>query len=1155
MGGSTIRTSEQQVARFQLQRSAYGAPIPMLYGTQLTSGNLVQLEDFKAIAHTQKQRSGKGGGVTQENTTYTYQAAYVIALCEGPISAIKRVLKDNVEYEAAAVETTLAELGLEVAFGALGQAEWGYAATKHPTRSLGYSGVALVRGAGRELSKEGALQNLSFEVVGPCLGHNGKDADPALMLVDYLSNPRSGVGFASSLVGNLSTFATYCRAQGLQFSPLLDTQASAAETLTTLFKLCNCAPVWSEGQLKVVPFGDTALSANGATYTPTLTPIFDLTDDDFLREGDEAPLRMTRKTSADAYNHVQLEWRNRSKRYAAELSEAKDQASIERDGLRTRDKIDAHWICEPDVATAVAHLLLQRDLYTRNEYEFRLGWRHALLEPMDLVTLTDAGLGLDKTPVRIVSVDEDEEGGLTLVAEDFPLGAGHPPLYVSQVNQSTSPNADPGDVTLPVVLEAPPELTSTGLALRVAVTGSAALWGGADIWLSLDNASYQLYARLSGGARYGSLVQAITASATTARVQLVGQGGELAGASAQDASLLKSLIWIEGEYMAYQTATLVAANTYDLGGLVRGAYGTAAVSHNANERFVRVDDSTIAGPDLSLDHLGKAVYLKFASFNALGGATQPLDAVVPYQYSISGALLNLPPPKPTGLNFLQQPDGVNVSWTRPSYRRRLRTEVWRSTSVNGVYGLATTVDGDNYVDNSPGGSTRFYKVRSIDQFGVVGEYTGVVSAASKTVEDGADSSLRHTPSMVLNPEFEAGDIHWGKDAGWVIQKSPSAYRGEWCAIFTGSTAAITAEKPLPIAAGDVVSWACWVASSANADGVLRARLQSYNSSGARTTFASSEIGPGTAYRQVRALGTVPFDAALVQVDVAVFSRTAGAWFVDSTMASVLSRNQDEVPDGPTFGRTANDVLTDNRPDFAKPLRNRTLDHISSTGLWRKTRPRRVDDSGDPYVDFGEGINLNRRADFIEESASRRWAAETGANVTEARTSLDASNLGGRPAPTVRDESRGGFELTVPGSGRRLGSQRNALPITIANQRSKFTGLNISSSFDASSPAVVTISASAFTLLLGGEQASYNASSVAVSQPRGTTRTYYLYFDDPQLSGGAQTLLQTTDGNQVYGSKDRVWLGSITVTVPASGGGTGSGGTGGGGGSGGGGAFP
>ena len=132
---------------------------------------------------------------------------------------------------------------------------------------------------------------------------------------------------------------------------------------------------------------------------------------------------MKRSRDTDAFNHCQIEYVNRFNQYNTETVEAKDQANIEMFGLRTQDPVKYDFFCEPKIARHAVQLLLQRKLYVRNEYEFDLGWKYCRLEPMDIVTLTDESLGLDRFPVRITRIEEDQDGLLTVTAEELALGS------------------------------------------------------------------------------------------------------------------------------------------------------------------------------------------------------------------------------------------------------------------------------------------------------------------------------------------------------------------------------------------------------------------------------------------------------------------------------------------------------------------------------------------------------------------------------------------------------------------------------------------------------------------------------------------------------------------------------------------------------------
>ena len=94
---SVIDTSQPAAVGVRIQTSAYGSPIPIIYGRTRVSANLIWFGDFAAIGTTTQQTTGGkgGGGVTQRQTTYVYQAAFAMALGEGPITSINAVWVDK----------------------------------------------------------------------------------------------------------------------------------------------------------------------------------------------------------------------------------------------------------------------------------------------------------------------------------------------------------------------------------------------------------------------------------------------------------------------------------------------------------------------------------------------------------------------------------------------------------------------------------------------------------------------------------------------------------------------------------------------------------------------------------------------------------------------------------------------------------------------------------------------------------------------------------------------------------------------------------------------------------------------------------------------------------------------------------------------------
>lgn len=694
-GGTTISTSDTKIEALQLQSSAYGVAIPVCYGTTRVSGNLVWYNGFKATPHTTTQSSGGkgGGGVTQQNTTYTYSTCLMMGVAEGTVSAIPRIWKGKTVVVDGG-STALAQLGLSMATGAVGQATWAFLTTNYSAQAIGYSGISYVYAQDYPLDTNASLDNHSFEVVGTgayIVSGTVPDANPATIAADILTNARYGANYPAAKLQSLSNWSDYCLASNILLSPCLDTQVQAGDVITQLAQMTNTAPVWTAAGLKMVPYGDASATANGVTFTPNVTPVYDLTDDDFTptTQGDD-PIRVTRKPQADAYNSVKVEFLNRANYYNIEVATASDSANIDAYGLRVAPTVTAHWICDATIAQSVAQLVLQRLLYIRNTYSFSLPWVKALLEPMDLVTLTDAGLGFNKLAVRITEISESDSGDLDVVAEEFPRGVASAAIYAGQASAGFQHNynASPGSVSTPLFFEAPVERTTTGLEVYVAVRGAGANWGGCRVWVSLDGTNYKDSGLIYGGARYGTITGPVAAGVLP--VQLA--AGQLISGSASDAANLSTLCYIGGatpEYLAYTTATLTGSSAYNLAGLNRSAFTTSGAAHTAGDPFVRVDSAIAKSGPLDLTMVGKTIYFKFTSFNFYNAAEEQLAAVTAYPYVITGAMANLPPPPFDNFLILVQPDGTRQF--NFSYNGSAPVD-WMGAEIRYIGGTTSTPD-------------------------------------------------------------------------------------------------------------------------------------------------------------------------------------------------------------------------------------------------------------------------------------------------------------------------------------------------------------------------------------------------------------------------------------------------------------------------------
>src|SRR5579872_2415128 len=443
MAGHSSASAPTRYAGIQVQTSSLGVTVPIVWGTARCKCNLVWYNNFQSKA--QKAASGKGGATV---TGYSYSADIILAICEGPISAIKTIYVDSKVYTNGA-KTALAQVGLSMATGAVGQAVWSYLSSKYPNQALGYSGLCIAYASSYPLDTGAGTPQHNFEVISNFTVSGLPDANPHDVITDFLTNSRYGLpNWGTGLIDSITfgAYSTYCLAANLLISPVIDQARQASDFLKEIMMVTNSNLLWSEGLLKAVVYGDTQVTGNSTTFTPNLTPVYALTDDHFIPRADgDDPVHVEIEDQSDAYNIVQVEYLDRTNQYSTAIATANDAANITQFGRRKQDPTSLHSICDATVAQNVAQVLLQRTLYVRKQFKFTLSWQFALLEPGDIVTLTHPAMGLAAYAVRIIQIDEDEDGALELTAEDLLAGVSHAPLYPTQapsgylINQSIDP--------------------------------------------------------------------------------------------------------------------------------------------------------------------------------------------------------------------------------------------------------------------------------------------------------------------------------------------------------------------------------------------------------------------------------------------------------------------------------------------------------------------------------------------------------------------------------------------------------------------------------------------------------------------------------------------------------------------------------------------
>lgn len=616
--GRNTTNRADMISDFMINTASYGEVVPEVLGTTRLSGNIIYYDDFTPHEHKTTTRTGKGGGSKHTEITYTYTVACAIGLCEGPIQGIGKVWRDKeiYDYPNEKIELTAYK-------GDYGQAPWPYVISKHPEKALPYSGLAYMAGV-VDLGERGSLPQYNFEIKGKLLETgDGVDVNPA----DYIVHVLKSIGIDDVNIDGLEHYREYCKAADILISTPPDSRSSKAQTvINDIAEITNSLVFWSTDRLKIVPLADKPIG----TWSPYNQIQYNLNADDLIPASDGQLVVYKRKDSSESYNQATVEFINRANGYEKETVAFEIVADVQKNGLKPASKKSAHYLYTKARAQYYAEQLAMKRLYAKNQYTFRLDWAFCRLEPGDLVTITDELCGLNKQIVVITSVSEAADGQLEITAEGKPPGTYAPAKY--NVHENERPFIDYN--------QAAPSVNDVAIFQTVGDVGGNQIfvgvnapsgWGGCSVWVSDNGENYRRIGSITQQARMGKLKYGFAQNGNFCNV-IINQGILQSGTHV-DAERANTLCWINGEALSYETVETHPDNWYTLRGLVRGQYGTKAINHGANERFVRVDEALFRYPYRKED-INKTVYLKFTSLNLFGSNEQGLDEVREYQYKI-----------------------------------------------------------------------------------------------------------------------------------------------------------------------------------------------------------------------------------------------------------------------------------------------------------------------------------------------------------------------------------------------------------------------------------------------------------------------------------------------------------------------------------------
>jgi len=229
---------------------------------------------------------------------------------------------------------------------------------------------------------------------------------------------------------------------------------------------------------------------------------------------------------------------------------------------------------------------------------------------------------------------------------------------------------------------------------------------------------------------------------------------------------------------------------------------------------------------------------------------------------------------------------------------------------------------------------------------------------------GTGLPLSTSSAMIANPDLEAGDRDWTKEAGFsIVNDAANAYSGGWVAKFLGSSGAAFRNSILiAIQTGDVLLATAMIKRTGG-DGSCHVRISWIASDGStELSVTNGNDISSSSYAESRVVGTAPASAFFGRVESAVASMTVSTTaYFDRFNVALFPKNLDDVADGTTY---------------ARPLSTR----ISS---------------GKPLIDFSEAIHLNKHLGNVPDDATSDRRAATANQKTggdRGFTAIDSSNI-------------------------------------------------------------------------------------------------------------------------------------------------------------------
>jgi hypothetical protein len=320
------------------------------------------------------------------------------------------------------------------------------------------------------------------------------DVNPADVIYDLLTHTRYGAGIAPTSIdqgGSFAKAAAYYSANSILISPVFKDRQQVLRHIEEILIVVDSFLTWSQGFVKLVPrqtfvsprsitassyvggksqgtsIGQTGLGTGGITHN------------------------LGRQTVKETINRVLIHYVARNNEYTPSAVDAVDYWMIG-SNFGTELDVKGDMITSLAMANQVAFRILWVRSFNRLTAKLTLGPQDLDIDVTDVISWTDAAVGLNAVLFRVMSVSETKEGTISVeVIEENPAVLGWNTFTVTPdtVITALQPTGS-GTATVLILVELPPPQTNGNPSIVACIAAVDKTWNGARIYVSDDNSTF-----------------------------------------------------------------------------------------------------------------------------------------------------------------------------------------------------------------------------------------------------------------------------------------------------------------------------------------------------------------------------------------------------------------------------------------------------------------------------------------------------------------------------------------------------------------------------------------------------------------------------------------------------------------------------------------